>query len=140
MDTHHTAQMVEDVLFLLDAGVPVDQIAKRLGVKKDSLDTAFRRQGKTPPWVVAKTGVGCTVCSKMPKGGLHPATYVQATERTSRLSDRPGEPLVVEGKFCSWTCFVYWMAKLEDEHGPDARNRDLLVKHRLTPMRINDSR
>jgi hypothetical protein len=42
--------LIEDALFLHDAGETPDRIAARLGVKRTSLERAFYRHGVTFPW------------------------------------------------------------------------------------------
>lgn len=140
-DEHRIDQMIEDVLFLHESGVPLDKIVQRTGLKKGSIETAFERRGKRAPWVQVREQQGCTTCGKTSKRDpLHPATYVQATKKTSRLALIEGEPLVLHGKFCSWSCYETWIEQVEAEHGPDARNRERLMAERvvLQPGRISD--
>jgi hypothetical protein len=42
--------LIEDALFLHDAGETPDRIAERLGLKRKSLERAFYRHGVTFPW------------------------------------------------------------------------------------------
>lgn len=47
------ADTVEDAMFLWDSGErDAQMICRRLGIKQDTVETAFRRLGLKAPWIV----------------------------------------------------------------------------------------
>lgn len=93
LDEHRQEAIIENVRFLLDGGMAIDLACERLGLKRDTVDAAFRRHGMQPPY--AKPAMrGCTQCGKS----------------ASKEGHSKGSAGGKTGQFCGYDCYVIWRA------------------------------